>query len=62
MLKRYRIYLGQIQEKEFVKETEHFLIDARGRRDAKVSNWDSWHETARAAIAHELETQEKKRE
>ena len=43
---QYSRWNRQPHAKEFVRETEHCLFDARGRKTMKRNSYESWHETA----------------
>jgi len=63
-MKKYRGNHGtRIEELEVVKETEKQIVyirkeDGREIREAKVSDWSSWHETKEDAVNYMIEQQQ----
>lgn len=60
-MKKFRSNYGTIiDELEVIKETEKQVVyrrkdDGREIREAKVSNWASWHETKEDAVNYMIE-------
>lgn len=65
-MKKFRGNYGtRIDELEIIKETEKQIVyirkeDGREVREAKVSDWASWHETKEDAVNYMVEKQQVK--
>ena len=51
-MNKYQVYLNQIYEKEVTGETRYFVTLPDGRRTAKVSEYETWHDSWEKAHAH----------
>ena len=55
---KYRLFCGDIEKVEFIKETNCFIVLPNGRKDSKKSTHVSYHQTPQAAKEHLIRKRE----